>query len=262
MTDAAAPLAGQVAVVTGAGSKEPGLGTGKATALRCGAAGASVVVVDRHGDRADATVAQIRAEGGEATAAVVDLAGDETCEHVVAVALATYGRVDVLVNNAARFEPLDLLATTPAHLARIVDVNLTVPFMLCRAAVPHMVEQGGGSIVNIASIVAMRGASPPAYAATKAALIGLTTCLANVYGPSGVRVNCIAPGVIDTPMRNAAVAGAPEDSPQPRVIPTALGTEGDAWDIAHAVLYLASPAARHVTGVLLPVDGGATIRLA
>jgi NAD(P)-dependent dehydrogenase (short-subunit alcohol dehydrogenase family) len=143
-------------------------------------------------------------------------------------------------------------------------VNLTAPFMLTKAAIPAMVERGGGSIVNIISIAALRGqggGGQAAYATAKSGLIGLMTDVADSYGKQGIRVNCVAPGIIDTPMRNGAIIQAGLDPKElDLTFKTSLGIEGDAWDIARAVLFLAGPDGRYITGVVLPVDGGTVAR--
>jgi NAD(P)-dependent dehydrogenase (short-subunit alcohol dehydrogenase family) len=157
-----------------------------------------------------------------------------------------------------------LLDTTPELYQQIVAVNLTAPFMLTKAAIPAMVERGGGSIVNIISIAALRGQGgngQAAYAATKSGLIGLMTDVADSYGKQGIRVNCLAPGIIDTPMRNASIIQAGLDPKElDLTFKTSLGVEGDAWDIARATLFLAGPDGRYITGVVLPVDGGTVAR--
>ncbi len=257
-------LDGKVAIVTGAGSSGPGVGTGKAISVLFAREGARVALVDRFEERAQETLALIEAEGGEATIVVADLTDVAACQQVVDETVARYGGVDILVNNAAITLPAGILDTTPEQYDQVIATNLTAPFMLTRAVLPVMVARGGGSIVNITSIAALRGqggSGTTAYATAKAGLLGLTTDVADAFGNSGIRVNCIAPGIIDTPMRNAILARSGRD---PKTIDlssrTALGIEGDAWDIARAVLFVAGPDGRYITGVLLPVDGGRTAR--
>lgn len=254
-------LEGQVAIVTGAGSKASGLGTGKAMAVLFAREGARVVLVDRHEDRANETLRWIEDEGGTATTVVLDISEPSASQQIVDETVAQYGRIDIVVNNAAVFAP-GLLETSPERYQEVIGTNLTAPFMLSKAAIPVMVEGGGGSILFITSILAMRGGGAPAYAASKAGLMGLTTSLANSFGRQGVRVNCIAPGIIDTPMRAASMANSgidPKDIDMSNS--TSLGIEGDAWDVARAALFLASSDGRYITGLLLPVDGGTTTRL-
>ena len=221
-------------------------------------------MVDKFEERAKETLRLIEDEGGEATIVVADLAEIPACQRVVDEAVAHYGTVHILVNNAAISASNGILDTTPELYQQVVAVNLTAPFMLTKAVIPLMVASGGGAIVHITSIAAMRGqggGGSTAYATAKAGLMGLMTDVADAFGSKGIRVNCIAPGIIDTPMRAGAIMQAGLD---PRQIDltsrTALGIEGDAWDIARAALFLAGPDGRYITGVLLPVDGGTTAR--
>ncbi len=257
-------LDGRVAIVTGAGSSGPGLGTGKAISVLFAREGAKVVLVDKFEDRADETLRLIEDEGGSATVVIADLAEVASCQHVVDQAVDRYGGVDILVNNAAISSSTSIVDTTPELYHQVIAVNLTAPFMLSKAAIPVMIERGGGAIVNITSIAALRGqggAGSTAYAASKAGLIGLMVDLADAYGKKGIRVNCIAPGIINTPMRAAAMRQAGVDPAQIDLsFRTSLGIEGDAWDVARAALFLAGPDGRYLTGVLLPVDGGTTAR--
>jgi NAD(P)-dependent dehydrogenase (short-subunit alcohol dehydrogenase family) len=255
-------LEGKVAIVTGAGSSGPGLGTGKAISIVLARQGAKVVLVDKFEDRARDTLRLIEDEGGEASIVTADLTEIPACQRVVDETIARHGGVDILINNAAMSARASLLDTTPELYQQVVAINLTAPFMLSKAAVPSMIKRGGGSIINITSIAAMRGsggAGHTAYCATKAGLEGMMIDLADAYGKQGIRVNCVAPGIIATPMRDQATLEAGVD---PKTLNlgarTALGREGDAWDIARAVLFLVGPDGSYITGVLLPVDGGKT----
>jgi NAD(P)-dependent dehydrogenase (short-subunit alcohol dehydrogenase family) len=255
-------LDGKVAVVTGAGSQGPGYGTGKAISVLFAREGADLVLVDKFEDRAAETRALVEAEGAKAAVVIVDLAEMSAAQQVVDAAVGAFGGVDILVNNAAIASSTNILDTTPELYQQILAVNLTAPFMLTKAVLPVMIERGGGSIVNVISIAALRGQGgkgQTAYAAAKAGNVGLMVDVADAYGKHGVRVNCVAPGIIDTPMRASAIMQAGLD---PKSInlgyKTALGIEGDAWDIARAALFLAGPDGRYITGVVLPVDGGST----
>jgi NAD(P)-dependent dehydrogenase (short-subunit alcohol dehydrogenase family) len=257
-------LAGKVAIVTGAGSSGPGVGTGKATAVLFAREGARTVLVDKHEDRAAETLAVIQSEGGEAAIVTADLSEIAACQQVVDEAAARYGTVDILVNNAAIASSTSILETTPELYQEVLAVNLTAPFFLTKAAIPLMVDAGGGSIVNIMSIAAMRGQGGQgrtAYAASKAGQWGLMVDIADAFGMQGIRINTIAPGIIDTPMRTAAIMqGGLDPEKVDLSAKTSLGIEGDAWDIARAALFLAGPDGRYITGVLLAVDGGTTAR--
>ncbi len=206
-------LDGKVAIVTGAGSSGPGWGTGKAMSVLFAREGAKVVLVDRVEERAAETRSIIEDEGGEATVVVVDLTSTSGPDEVVAAAVERFGGIDVLVNNAAITAAEGILATTPERYAEVMAVNLTAPFMMTRAALPVMVAGGGGSVVFVTSIAAMRGLSDTensgvVYATAKSGLVGLMTNLTDTFGRKGVRFNCIAPGIIDTPMRAAGVISA------------------------------------------------------
>jgi NAD(P)-dependent dehydrogenase (short-subunit alcohol dehydrogenase family) len=263
-------LDGKVAIVTGAGSSGPGVGTGKAMSVLFAREGAKVVLVDKFEDRARETLDLIRGDGGEATIVLADLEQIDAAQPIVDAAVEHYGGVDVLVNNAAITSSYSLLDTTVEQYQKVLAINLTAPFMLSKAAIPIMIERGGGSIVNITSIIAVTGTGSPAaaYGAAKAGLIGLMYDLADTYGPQGIRVNCVAPGLIDTPMRDHAMIEAGVDPSALAEIKekynlgsrTALGFEGDAWDIARTALFLAGPDGRYLTGLHIPVDGGVTAR--
>jgi NAD(P)-dependent dehydrogenase (short-subunit alcohol dehydrogenase family) len=204
------------------------------------------------------TVRAIHDAGGSADIVAADLGKAEDRERLV----ATTGPVDVLVNNAAITSPFSLVDTTPEQYEQVVAINQTAPFFLMQAAIPEMVKVGGGAIVNITSIAAMRGQGGKgctAYAASKSALVGIMTDVVDAYGPEGIRVNCVAPGIIDTPMRSSVMRASGID---PATIDLGarvpLRREGDAWDIARMVRFLVGPEGHYITGVLIPVDGGKT----
>lgn len=256
-------LAGKVAVVTGAGSSGPGVGVGKATSVLLAREGARVVLVDLVEERAVETLRLIEQDGGEAHIVVADLADQSAPQQVIDSAVARYGTVDILVNNAAIAALVGILDTTPELFKRLMAINMVAPYLLTKAALPVMIEGGGGSIVNVVSVAAIRGTAAPqtAYAMAKSALLGMTVDIANAFGRNGIRINSIAPGHIDTPMRDG-LATATGRTPGTLDFSdrTALGFEGDAWDIARAAVFLCGPDARYITGVLLPVDGGTTTR--
>jgi len=253
-------LAGKIAVVTGAGSSGPGMGTGKAMSLTFAREGAKIVLVDMFEERARETLDLIVAEGGEAAVVQADLSDIAAVESAMADCVAAFGGIDILVNNAALTSPYGLLETTTEQLEKCIAVNLTAPFLLCKAAIPTMIARGGGSIINITSIASLRGQGGkgcPAYASAKAGMNGLMIDIADSFGKQGIRINCVAPGIIDTPMRDATILKGGHTKESLNLgRKTALGIEGDAWDIARAALFLAGPDGRYITGVHLPVDGG------
>ncbi|HSP28124.1 MAG TPA: SDR family NAD(P)-dependent oxidoreductase [Ilumatobacteraceae bacterium] len=262
-------LAGLVAVVVGAG-QTPGetIGNGRAIATTFAREGAEVLCVDRIADRAEETANSIRERSGLANAFTADVTEDEQCAAVVAHALTTWDRVDVLVNVVG----IGGRGDGPAHSAdgaafeRILDVNLTAMWRMCRAALPSMRERRRGSIVNVSSAASFAGGFQVAYEVSKAGVNRLTTSIAQSNASRGVRCNAIALGLVDTPMAVGGIAAARGVSldevreERDRQVPL-LGGMGTAWDAANAALFLASDEARFVTGVVLPVDGGTSIRI-
>jgi NAD(P)-dependent dehydrogenase (short-subunit alcohol dehydrogenase family) len=247
-------LAGRVAIVTGAGSSGPLPGTGVAIAALFASHGAAVGVVDVSVERAANTVEFIGANRGTSTAVVADITQATECERAVDEIVQQYGRIDILVNNAAITEARGDQTAYEEAWNRVIALNLTAVMLMSRAVVPHLRAIGGGTIVNLSSIAGMRGMGGGAYASAKAGVIGMTYELAYSCGRDNIRVNCIAPGHLHTPMGDQ---GGPEQRERRRRAGL-LGTEGNAWDVAWAALFLASEESRWITGVVLPVDAGTT----
>ncbi|HEY3694031.1 glucose 1-dehydrogenase [Phenylobacterium sp.] len=248
-------LSGLTALVTGAGTEGGGLGIGKAIALLFAREGAKVALADIDRSRAEETLEIITRGGGEGLVVVGDVTDPEACAAMVAQTAERFGGLDLLVNNVGvvpKGGRLELIEV--ADWRRNVDVNFNGAFLMTRAAIPHLLSSAGKAVINIASIAGMRGYGSTSYGAAKAALIQLTRDLAVIYGPEGLRANCIAPGHMMTPMVEKLVSPQAREARR-RIAP--LGIEGDAWDVAQAAVYLASAEARFVTGVCLPVDGGA-----
>jgi NAD(P)-dependent dehydrogenase (short-subunit alcohol dehydrogenase family) len=250
---------GKVAIVTGAGSTPgPGVGTGKATAIVLAREGADVVLVDVFPERAEETRALIEDEGGRASVFAADCTKAADCRAMVAHALETFGTVDILVNNIGRAALGNVVDLPEEEWDRSLDINLRTAFLASKYVVPVMAGQGSGSIVNVASISALRGDGTVAYSAAKGGMLALTVDMAYTHGRQGVRVNAVAPGHITTPM----VHSVSQPGPRAEFMDTMrreaglLGTPGDGWDVAHAVCFLASDEARWITGVTLPVDSG------
>ncbi len=251
-------LAGKVAIVTGGGAPDAGIGNGRAAALLLARAGAKVMVVDILREAAEQTVSMIAAEGGTAASFVADVAEESQCKALVEAAVREFGRLDFLDNNVG-IGGRGSVVNTPVDLwRRIMQVNVDSMFLVSRYAIPAMVETaGGGAIVNVSSISALRPRGLTAYSTSKGAVIALTRAMAVDHGPQKIRVNCVAPGPIYTPrMYTGQMTPAGREA---RRKASVLGLEGLGWDIGHAVRFLLSAHARYITGQTLVVHGGASL---
>jgi NAD(P)-dependent dehydrogenase (short-subunit alcohol dehydrogenase family) len=256
---AAPRLEGKVAIVTGAGSQvDDGIGNGRAAAVLMAREGARVLLVDRKAEAAEATRAMIEAEGGEAAVHEADVTSSEDCAAMVAAAVSRWGRLDILDNNVGIGGPGTVLDVTEEAWDRVMAVNVKGMMLASKHAIPAMIASGGGSIINIASIAALRPAKLTPYATSKGAVISLTQAMAVDHARDGIRVNCVAPGPVYTPMVYAR--GMTDELRERRKNSSLLQVEGEGWDIGYAVLFLASDEARYITGVVLPVDGGVLLR--
>ena len=261
-------LADKVAIVIGSG-QTPGdeLGNGRATALLFAREGARVLAVDRDLESARETEAMIRAEGGEATAFQADIVQEDQCRATADAVRERYGRVDVLHNNVGiGIGDAPAIEIEEAAWRRILDTNLTGMLLTCKHVLPLMREQGTGAIINVSSIAAVAAFPLVAYKVSKAAVNALTGQLAITNADRGVRVNAIMPGLINTPMAIETIVSATGMDKQELIrrrnqrVP--LGAKmGSAWDVAHAALFLASEEASFITGAILPVDGGQSLRV-
>lgn len=257
-------LRDKVVLVTGCGSSGPGWGNGKAISVLFARQGARIYGIDRDEAAADETRRLIEGEGGTCVAAAGDVTDAGEVARLVADCAARFGRVDVLVNNVGRSEPGGPVELDEATFDEQIAVNLKSAYLTCKAVLPIMERQGGGAVVNVASVAGLRYIGKPqvAYSAGKAALIQLTKTTAVIYAPKGVRLNCVVPGLMDTPLvRRLADKYAGGDyegfsAHRNRQVP--MGRMGDAWDVAHAALFLASDEAKYVTATELVVDGGLT----
>ena len=248
-------LAGKVAIITGAGSSSPGVGNGKAAAILFAREGAQVLLVDVAPERAEETLSIIQAEGGSASVFAADVTRAEDCRRMVEAAMDRYGRLDVLDNNVGISRRGTVLEIREEDWDYVMAVNVKSIVLASKYAIPQMRESGGGSIINISSIAGLRAHSSTPYTTSKAAVQGLTISMAADHGPEGIRVNCIAPGLVYSPM---VAPRMDADLREIRKNAAPLRTEGDSWDIGYAALFLASDESRWVNGVILPVDAGLT----
>ena len=263
-------LSGKIAVIVGAGQTPgEGMGNGRATALRFAREGAKILAVDRNLASAEETTALVQGEGGDCSAFEADVTDEATLADTMAFAVDRWGRIDVLHNNVGVSiaggdgSPLDV---TEEAFDRICAINLRGTVMACKHALPIMRRQGSGSIINISSIAAWAGYPLVAYKATKAGMIAYTQQLAIQNAAFGIRANVILPGLMETPMavenrvkawgKTRAEVVAERNAQVPL-----RGRMGTAWDVANAALFLASDEANFITGVALPVDGGALVRI-
>ncbi len=251
-------LAGRVAVVTGAGSRADGIGNGRAAAILLARHGARVTLIDAVPDWADKTRAMIAAEGGESQVLEADVTDPAACAAAVRHTVDSWGRLDILVNNVGiGGPPGDAVEVDLAAWNHGLLVNVTSMMLMAKFAIPEMRRIGGGAIVNVASVAGLRGGHPSLlYPTSKGAVVNMTRAMAAQHGEEGIRVNCIAPGMVYTPM--VWSRGMSEEMRQARRRRSLLRTEGTGWDVGHGVLYLVSDEARWVTGIVLPVDAGAT----
>jgi len=252
-------LQDRVAIITGAAS-----GIGKATALRFGKEGARVMCADINGDGAEQTARQIADTGGEAASVKADVAREPEVERMIGETVERWDRLDVLFNNAGIGFGMPVTQVPESEWDRLMDINLKGVYLGCKHAIPKMVAQGGGAIVNTASDAGLRGFSfLSTYCASKGGVVLLTKSLAVEWAAAGIRVNCVCPGVIRTPIldpmleQSQATLGISEAEMWDRMARShPIGRVGEPEEVAAAVTFLASDDASFITGIALPVDGG------
>jgi NAD(P)-dependent dehydrogenase (short-subunit alcohol dehydrogenase family) len=251
-------LDGKVALVTGAGSRADGIGNGRAASILLARAGAKVALLDATPAWAEATAQLIRDEGGTCLTLQADVTEPEQCSAAVAATVEAWGRLDALVNNVGVGGPPGNAVDVDIDAwDRAMRINVTSMMLMAKYAIPEMWKLGAGAIVNIASVAGLRGGHPSLlYPTSKGAVVQLTRAMAAHHGQEGIRVNCIAPGMVYTPM--VYTRGMTEEQRDARRRRSLLQVEGTGWDVGNAVVYLLSDAARWVTGIVLPVDAGWT----
>jgi NAD(P)-dependent dehydrogenase (short-subunit alcohol dehydrogenase family) len=249
-------LEGKVAIVTGAGSRGPGIGNGKATAILFAREGAKVILVDRLAERMNETLDIINSEGGEASVFIGDVTNITDCQAMAKETVARYGKLDILHNNVGIDSTGSVVNIDVEEWDKIMAVNLKSIMLTSKFAIPEMIAAGGGAIINISSVAALRPRNMVAYSTSKGGVIALTRAMAASHAVDHIRVNCIIPGMVYTPMVADILT---EETRKQRRLSTPLQTEGTGWDVGWAAVYLASDEARWVTGITLPVEGGALL---
>ncbi|WP_082699436.1 SDR family NAD(P)-dependent oxidoreductase [Arthrobacter sp. EPSL27] len=261
-------LQGKIALVVGAGSSAPGMGNGKATAIAFAREGATVVCADVNEAAAKETERLILEEGGAARHLAFDVTDSAAVGRAVAGIIDEFGRIDVLDNNVGIARVGGVVELDEAEWDRVHAINLKGPFLTMKHVIPHMVAQGGGSIINISSLAGIRWTGVPysTYYSSKAALNHLSRTTAAEYAAKHVRVNAILPGLMETPMvtESAELAGAYADGQREEMLrkrhaQVPMGHMGTAWDVANAAVFLASDESAYVTGIELRVDGGISL---
>src|SRR5512135_385779 len=249
-------LAGKVAIVSGGGAAGDGIGNGRAAAILLARAGTKVVVSDLDKKLAQRTVEMIQAEGGSAVAEACDATKEADCKRLVDAAVDRWGRLDFLDNNVGIGSRGSVVDEKPDEYRRVMQVNVETMFLLSKHAIPAMIKTAkGGAIVNISSISALRPRGLTTYTTSKAAVIGLTQAMAVDHGKDHIRVNCICPGPMYTPMVNRG-NGMTDANRRQRANASVLKIEGTGY----AVRFLMSAHARYITGQVLVVDGGVTLQ--
>ena len=254
-----AGLSGKVALISGGGAADDGIGNGRAAAILLARAGTKVMVADRELRLAQRTVEMIVAEGGTAVALGCDVTREADCKALVEACIDGFGRLDLLDNNVGIGSRGSVVEEKPEEYRRVMQINVESMFLLSKYAIPAMIKTAqGGAIVNISSISALRPRGLTTYTTSKAAVIGLTRAMAVDHGADNIRVNCICPGPMYTPMVYAR--GMSEAARAQRAKASVLKLEGTGWDVGHAVKFLLSNYARYITGQVLVVDGGVTLQ--
>ena len=246
-------------IVVGAGTKGEGIGNGKAAAIQFAREGAKVLCVDKDESAARDTVKYIREEGGTAEVCVADIVNNTECEHVVDACLEHFKKIDALHNNVGIPTMMEIVDTDQETWDNAFKINVNGMFLMCKFAIPHMIEGGGGSIINVSSVAANRSFPDAAYMSTKGTVNSLTLYLAGRYGRYNIRANVLMLGFIDTPLARPAWDNEKIKKINLKQVP--MRRFASPWEVATVAAFLASDDASYINGAILPVDGGLSIAM-
>ncbi|KAM0809617.1 hypothetical protein AB5N19_09962 [Seiridium cardinale] len=252
-------FAGEIAIVTGAGSRMDGeIGNGRATAVLLARQGARVALVDFNPDWAKETKRMIDEEGGISEVIQADVTAEESCKAAVARTIELFGTVNILVNIVGVGGAMgDATKLDVEAWERDFRINVTSMMLMSRHVIPEMRKNGRGAIVTMGSVSGLLGGNPSLlYPTSKGAIIQMTRAMAAQHGPENIRVNCVCPGMVFTPMVRGR--GMTDEMRQARINQNLLKQEGTGWDVGYAILFLCSKEAKWITGLIMPVDGGTT----
>jgi NAD(P)-dependent dehydrogenase (short-subunit alcohol dehydrogenase family) len=252
-------LVDKAIIVVGAGTKGEGLGNGKATAIQFAREGAKVLCVDCDESAAEGTANMIKSEGGQAEVCAADIVKPSDCERVVDACLRHFKRLDVLHNNVGIPSLKEIVDTTEEAWSKTFDVNVNGMFLMCKQAIPQMIEDGGGSIINVSSVASLRAFPDAAYVSSKGAVNSLTIYIAGRYGRYNIRANVLLLGYIDTPL--ARPAWETENVREINLRQVPMRRFASPWEVATVAAFLASDEASYVNGAILPVDGGLSLSI-
>ena len=246
-------------IVVGAGTRGEGLGNGKAAAIQFAREGAKVLCVDLDELAAESTTNMIKNEGGQAEVCVADITNSKECERVIDVCLRQFKKINVLHNNVGIPSWVEIVDTKEEVWDKTFDVNVKGMFLMCQQAIPHIIEGGGGSIINVSSVASIRAFPDAAYVSSKGAVNSLTLYIAGRYARYNIRANVLLLGFIDTPLARPAWGNEKAREINLRQVP--MRRFASPWEVAKVAAFLASDDASYVTGAILPVDGGLSISM-
>lgn len=252
-------LEDKAAIVVGAGTEGEGIGNGKATAIQFAREGAKVLCVDLDKSAAEITANMIKKEGGQAEVCVADIVNSKDCERVVDSCIRHFKKLDVLHNNVGIPSWKEIVDTTEEAWNKIFNANVKGMFLMCKQAIPRMIEGGGGSIINVSSVASIRAFPDAAYVSSKGAVNSLTLYIAGRYGRYNIRANILLLGYIDTPLARPAWENEKVREINLRQVP--MRRFASPWEVAAVAAFLASDEASYVNGAILPVDGGLSLSI-